>query len=568
MLAGPLFVREALTAPRQMKHFLLRAGYIGALFVLMYTAAQVTFGWQQVRNVSDIARFGELVFQIFALVQMTLIVFFSVLFSAGNVAQEKDRRTLLMLLTTDLRDSELVLGKLCASLLLPGVLIGVSAPAFMFIYWLGGVTLTQIACVLGISVAAAFASGAWGILIAYWREKTFQTLAICLIGVVLFVAVIEGLSVLSPTLAQYVGPLDPFRAVLTVLDPFNVPDYARRSLISILSLTALGTGLVVATVLQLRLWNPSRTFTEAKSKDEGETERTRTARTVWEHPVIWREMMTRGYGRKVAIIKLAYLVMAALAVYVVASAPPDAELILGMISPGGFALLGLSLLAMMLVNTQAVTSLTSERDAATLELLLVTELTAAEFVYGKLGGILYNTKEVLLAPLAFLIWQTATGQVTLEHATYLTAGFLVLVLFSAMLGLHFGLTYGSSRQAIANSLATMFFLFVGIFICMLLIVQARASFAVQLPSFLIFILGGSIGLWATLTHRNPSPALTLAAAVLPFCTFYAITSFLLGQTLGVCLFICAAYGFTAIAMLVPAVSEFDVALGRSTMDRG
>lgn len=64
-----------------------------------------------------------------------------------------------------------------------------------------------------------------------------------------------------------------------------------------------------------------------------------------------------------------------------------------------------------------------------------------------------------------------------------------------------------------------------------------------------------------LTHRNPSPALSLAAAILPFCTFYAVTSFLLGQTLGVCLFITAAYGFTVIAMLVPAVSEFDVCWG-------
>ncbi|MFT5327667.1 MAG: hypothetical protein ACI8P0_005559, partial [Planctomycetaceae bacterium] len=30
----------------------------------------------------------------------------------------------------------------------------------------------------------------------------------------------------------------------------------------------------------------------------------------------------------------------------------------------------------------------------------------------------------------------------------------------------------------------------------------------------------------------------------------------------------AAYGFTTLAMLVPAVSEFDVALGRSTSDKG
>ena len=568
MLAGPLFVREALIAPRQVKHYLFRSGYLGAMFVLMYTAAQVTFGWQQVRNLADIARFGELVFQIFALVQLTLVMFFSVLFAAGNIAQEKDRRTLILLLMTDLRDSELVLGKLCASLMMPVVLIGVSAPAFVLVYALGGVTLGQIGWVLAVSLAAAVCSGAWGALVAFWREKTFQTLAICLIGVVLWVAAVEGAAALWPNVAPWLGPLNPLRVVLTILDPFNVPQWPRVAAIAVGELMALAVILVAAAVLQLRIWNPSRAVTEARTQAESESERTRAARPVWNAPVLWREMRTRAYGRKVALIKLAYLVMTAVAVYSVAAAPANAELVLGMVTPAGAAFVGLTLLALLLVNTQAVTALTSERDANTLELLLVTELTAKEFVYGKLGGILYNTKEVIAAPLAFMLWQAAIERVAWEHAAYLVVGFALLVFFSAMLGLHFGLTYGSSRQAITNSLATMFFLFFGIFVLMLLIVQVRASFAAQLMSFLVFILGGSIGLLATLTHRNPSPALTLASFVLPFLTFYAITSFLLGQTLGVCLFISAAYGFAAIAMLVPAVSEFDVALGRSTLDQG
>ena len=115
MLAGPLFSREVLTAPRQLTHFLIRSGYIGALIVLMYTAAQTTFGWQQIRNLGDIARFGQLVFQIFAVVQLTLMLFFAVLFAAGNVAQEKDRRTMLLLLMTSLL---LLLMLLMTSLLL------------------------------------------------------------------------------------------------------------------------------------------------------------------------------------------------------------------------------------------------------------------------------------------------------------------------------------------------------------------------------------------------------------------------------------------------------------------
>jgi hypothetical protein len=151
---------------------------------------------------------------------------------------------------------------------------------------------------------------------------------------------------------------------------------------------------------------------------------------------------------------------------------------------------------------------------------------------------------------------------------YVVVGFLVLSLFAVTLGLHAGLSYHNSRQAIAHSLGTMFFLFVGIFIFMLLLVEARSSFVIQLQSFILFIGFGSLGLYSSLTHRNPSSALNLGALLLPFLTFYAITAFLLGENLGVCFCICVAYGFTAVAMMVPAMHDFDIALGRNTGDAG
>ena len=574
MLAGPLFSRETLTVPRQFKHFLVRSGYIGALCVLMYTAAQTTFGWQHVRNVGDIARFGQVVFQIFAFVQLTLMIFFSVLFAAGNVSQEKDRRTMLLLLMTDLRDSEFVLGKLFASLLLPAVLLASSIPVFAIVHLLGGVSLSQIACAIAISAASGFVAGCWGSLVAFWREKTFQTLAISLIGAVLALGSVEGMLVVcgSTSAAGFaIGALNPFRSMLRVLDPFEATGgttFVFAAMTSAGALSAVGAILAVVAILRLRIWNPSRTLGEAATKDETMPGVVRPPRVVWNHPVIWREMKTKAYGRKVILIKLAYLVIAAFAIYSIIMSPADAGLVLGMISSSGAAFVGLSLLTMLLVNAQAVTSLTTERDAGTLELLLVTDVTAKEFILGKLGGVLFNSKELILTPLLFVAWYALRGSISIENFAYIGLGQLTLVLFAAMLGLHSGLSYGISRTAIANSLGTIFFLFIGIFICMILILQARASFGLQLPSFLVFILGGSLGLWASLTHRNPSPALTLAAGILPFCTFYAITSFLLGQTLGVCLFVVAAYGFTVIAMLVPAVSEFDTALGRSVLPKG
>ena len=574
LLAGPLFSREALTVPRQFSHFLIRSGYIGAFFILMYTAAQTTFGWQQVRNLGEIARFGQLVFQVFAVVQLALMIFFAALFAAGNVAQEKDRRTMLLLLMTDLRDRELVLGKLCSSLLLPGVLLMASIPVFVIVQLLGGVSLQQIGCAIAISAAAGLVAGSWGSLVAFWREKTFQTLAISLIGIVLFLGIVEGLVAIFGNLSKiglFIGALNPFRSMLRVLDPLNTEGgmtFISLAMISTGSLAVLAMLIVIVTILRVRVWNPSRTLGDMATMDEKDRGVVRPPRPVWNSPVIWREMMTKAYGRKVIVIKLAYVVIAAAAFYSVLSSPPNSGLLLGMISPIGAAFIALSLLSMMLVNAQGVTALTSERDTGTLELLLVTDISAKEFIYGKLGGVLYNSKELILIPMLFMVWYLVQGVLTFENFIYIALGFLSLILFAAMLGLHSGLSYSISRTAIANSLGTMFFLFVGIFICMILILQARASFGLQLPSFLVFILGGSLGLWASLTHRNPSPALTLAAGILPFCTFYAITSFLLGQTLGVCLFVVAAYGFTTLAMLIPAIGEYDSALGRSEMPKG
>ena len=241
-----------------------------------------------------------------------------------------------------------------------------------------------------------------------------------------------------------------------------------------------------------------------------------------------------------------------------------------MVSRAGFAFVALSVISLLLINAQAVTSLTSERDGQTLELLLATDISAREFILGKIGGALWNSKELIVVPFLMLGYLMYSGNlgITNENLVYLIIGYMVLVVFAAMLGLHSGLSYENSRSSIANSLGTIFFLFIGIFIFMILLVEARSSFAIQFQSFLIFIIVGSMGLYGSLTNKNPSNALTLAAALLPFLTFYAITEFLLQGSLGVCMWITVAYGFATIAMLVPAVSDFDVALGRTTSDKG
>jgi hypothetical protein len=372
---------------------------------------------------------------------------------------------------------------------------------------------------------------------------------------------------------------NPYRTLFALLNPLGSQtglEPVRVSAIdSVSALAGLGVVANIITIARLRVWNPTQAvFDSSKQSEDAEAVASETtakparARNIWKNPVIWREICTRAYGRKAVLIKLAYVVVAAAVSIGLIRSGTGAELVIGVMTKAGFAFTGLAFLSLMLVNAQAVTALTSERDANTLELLLVTDVTAKEFVYGKLGGVLYNTKELILIPPALMGYYFSLNVVSGENFVCLLLGFFVLVTFSAMLGLHSGFAHDHSRAAIASSLGTMFFLFVGILIFMLLLIEARSSFALQLPSFLLFIVVGSIALWYSLTKHNPSVALGMAAGALPFLTFYAITSFLLFAPLAALFAILSAYGFATVAMLIPAVSDFDVVLGRSTEDRG
>jgi ABC-type transport system involved in multi-copper enzyme maturation permease subunit len=609
LLVGPVFTREAVTAPRRITLFLSRAGYVAVLLALMFTAWLLLPGTQVVRNVGDLARFGAILFQVLAPLQLALALFFSALLAASGVAQEKDRRTLVLLLLTNLSNSELVLGKLLASMLFVLVLLGAALPLFMLLVLLGGTGFEQVGRVFAVTLAASLAAGSLGSTLALWREKTFQTLALTLLILVFWLAVGEatasgvfGSTWQGGATSDWAATFSPWHALLAAARP-ELPDGS--GLLSFLHLgdtffltnpavLFLGVSLAFAFILNaiaifcVRIWNPSREA-RLQSPEAAEAgsiwgaayditvgagqpataDRPRSVhaapgktRAVWSNPIIWREMRTWAYGRKTLIIRLAYLLLFACAT----------AALYGMInSPAGvdrngalLVLVPLFLVSLTLVNAQAVTSLTTERDLGAIDLLLVTDLTAKEFVFGKLGGALYNAKEMVVLPLLLCGYLGWIGIITTEDMLYLMGGLSVLYAFALMLGVHSGMSYFNSRSAIGVSLGTIFFLFVGIATCIRLLIAFGGSFNFQLPPFIAFMLGGGLGMFVALGARNASTAIGVASFFCPIATFYAITSIWLGQTLGPFMVIAAMYGFTTAAMLVPAVYEFDVATGRTT----
>jgi len=637
LFAGPIIAREVITAPRPLLFYVARASYVGLLFILMWTAWQSRVGFAEISEIGLIAYFGHLLFRWFVLFQLTLMLFFAPLSAATSVAHEKDRRTFVLLLMTDLRDVEIIVGKLMASLLQVLTLLATSAPVFFLCLLLGGVSPGQVLDVVMVTAAAGLVGGSLGLLVALGRDRTFQSLALTVLSLVLALAGIETLGAIFPDWKILGVPLtealDPFRAVLTVVNLSSTATSGafRPALVFVLAGSLISVGILAFSTFMLRIWNPGRN--EPREQREGEEAKVEATETLievaepvgarafavgstsgvakasgssttleanlatavpdaevgattglhvprrthrritrgpgvyrkpWTNPILWRELMTRAYGTKPLIIKGAYVMAFALGVAFVQLSPDPAT----MDVRRTWVLIGLGILSLILINAQGVTALTSERDTGALDLLLVTELSPKQFIYGKLFGVLYNTKEMVALPILLLIWFAISGQMSWENSFYAIVDGILLAHFSAMLGLHAAITYTNSRAAVANSLGTIFFLLVGIGICALLIILSDRQFARQLLSFLIFIGAGSVALFASLGSKNPSRAIALVALLTPFWSFYCVISLINKDILAAFLFSAGIYGFALMAMLVPSVSDFDIALGRTSAIQG
>ncbi len=583
MLIGPVFQREIITTPRGLRFYLTRAGYVAALFGLVFTAWLILFGSKQQSGLGDLARFGSAIFTVIAPLQLAMAVAFSALLTAASVAQEKDRRTLDLLLMTNLSNTELVLGKLLASML--GVIVpAVAAIALlMLITLLGGVSYQQVFRVVAVTFGTAAVAGSLGSTIALWRERTFQSLALTtlllvlwLMGGELLASGLFGESMGSLSAEHWAVAVSPLRAIFAAIRPLENlgvdAAWWQTPVNGFFLFSTLATLLLnFWAIARVRVWNPTQEVQKRLTTDAASTlasSQQKKSRQVWDNPILWREICTWAYGKKIIVVRLAYLVIFAICAAALISALGNTEGNLARsatrVSAAAQPLVPLIVLGLILVNALAVTSLTNERDLRALDLLLVTDLTPKEIIFGKLGGVFYNSKEMILLPMGLCVLLWYRDHLTTENLVFLTLAMLVMNAFVAMLGVHIGMIYSESRTAVGVSLSTVLFLLLGIAVCMRMMVAFQGSFNNQLQAFIAFMVGGGAGLYLTLGYRNPSKAIGMASFAMPFITFYVITSFLEAKFGAAFLLTVATYGFATTALLVPAIAEFDVATGRTT----
>jgi hypothetical protein len=286
-------------------------------------------------------------------------------------------------------------------------LIVASVPLLMLLVLLGGVSHAQVARVVGVTAASAFAAGSLGSTLALWREKTFQTLAMTALALALWALCGEALA--SPWWANATG-LDsgsewaaattPLRAILAAAEPAaargplapSLPWLGDAAVVFMLTAALAGVLLNLTAIARIRVWNPSRELQPVAADDATPTADVAArgdvhaapgqAREVWDNPILWREVCTWAYGKRIVVVRLAYLLVAAACMAAVWSAWQRPDGPVGAFPPLAKPMIPLVVIGLLLVNALAVTSLTNERDLRALDLLLVTDLTPKEIVFG------------------------------------------------------------------------------------------------------------------------------------------------------------------------------------------
>jgi ABC-type transport system involved in multi-copper enzyme maturation permease subunit len=423
---GPILWFDLVRTGRRTRTYLIRTAYLLILFAViawMYYLFTVQHSYYSSSELGqgEIARFGQRVFWTFAAFQFCLLVVLTPAYTAGAIAEERQRKTLPFILATDLRNHEIVLGKLASRLAHLGLLLLAGLPVLGAVQLLGGVDPHLLLAVFAGTGVACLSAAALGILASVVarpsRNAVFLSYAFVLSYAVLCLFAIyapywlfgRGWRAAPSTPAWAEEVLDGLCEVIQAGNPFivvhrvlNSADSAEGALLQGLGAFALFHGVLAAvcTIAAGAILRKA-SLREAKPLQPRER-RARRWFGVGDWPMVWKEVVCEGSRRRRWLVKilLAVLIAASLLplcfAYVEYSssryASPEyfgERLARDFNVWARFDGTILACLALVGVGLRAAYSIRVEREKETFDTLLTTPLTNVDILWGKwLGAVL------------------------------------------------------------------------------------------------------------------------------------------------------------------------------------
>lgn len=490
--ANPILTRVVLGASRRVRHLWLRFAYL-AILLLVVLISLINSMTDQGASLSDLAMGASQTFKWASTTQLALMCFLAPVFTASAITQERDAQTFNILLSTPLTSAQIVFGSLMSRLYFVLMLLVAGLPIFLMTMVYGGVTAPQIWQSFALSGATAVLTGALAIFVAMTSVGTKRTIFSFYVAIGLYLLCVYLLGLWDRTWIEssaanirgqkmsWLTPLHPFLALDVALNRVHTPPEARLMEHTGLVRFALAypaAAYVTWTVLAALALTVSSIFFVRRGAKTGEptiftairdkfyrpvsSERTRPPRTVWSNPVAWREAKTKAVAG--GILRLATILggltgAVLLFVYHAAREFTATEVARWL---AGLTVVQFALVLIIATNT-AATSITKEREALTLDLLLTTPLTSKYILWGKLRGLVSFAAPLVIGPVVVLVafaiygwWSGASPPaVWIETGIELGALMVIYTALACVLGLRVSLTSKTNVSAVMYGLGLL-----------------------------------------------------------------------------------------------------------------
>jgi ABC-type transport system involved in multi-copper enzyme maturation permease subunit len=492
---GPVLVFDLVRSARRKRYFFARILYAATLAIILFWGYFIVYTEHRGELTSNrMAVFSSQIFYTFMLVQFALVSLLTPAYTAGAIAEEKDRKTLPFLMATDLRDREIVLGKLMSRLLNLSLFVLTGLPILSFLQFVGGVDPDLLLSGFAATFLTMLGLASLSLFNSVLAKKARDAIVMTYVLAVAYIALssLSWLLLLLPLPPSWTSfpSTSSWTSPVTLVDLvgwFNAGNLA-AALVQIFAELNRGTGrldLLVPKLLRnyalfhllLSLlclgWATYRLRPQAL-KEASEVPRIRRGilrlmprPRVGQWPMIWKEVFVeRGF-------RLHWLVRIVVGVLIIASFLPVAGIVINFSgfsrSTWGdpwqrfreainvwerFAATGVSCLMLVSVAVRAAGSISGERDKQTFDELLTSPLGSDAILCGKWLGSLCSVRWAWLWLLA--IWCT-TGLALAIHPLAILLQIMAWCVYAAFLtnlGLWFSMTCRTTLRAIVWTLAS------------------------------------------------------------------------------------------------------------------
>jgi ABC-type transport system involved in multi-copper enzyme maturation permease subunit len=486
-LFGPILFYDLVATARRGRYVIVRLAYVAALAVMLFLLYVEWFGkggdvvglfTTERIDRNQISAFNDSFFQMFMAVQYLVIVLLTPGITAGAVAEEKDRKTLEYLLATDLRNHEIVFGKLVSRLAYLTLILFTGLPVLSLLQLLGGVDPQMLLAGFVATAMTMLSLAGLSIFNSVYATKPRTAIILTYIQAAAYFGVTTCSLLLwspggLPRWAEWVCAGNPYVAlkslqavVLRSAVPAaggtlvsGLPDILLGYVVFHLAVTVV---CLVGSLVGLRLW--------ARWQASGRTRKAyvialtqRRLPRVSARPMMWKELHAEPLirlGEAAQIVLTTGVILFLLfAGFVLVSVILVSQVLghLGERMNVTVRLMGTALASLMVLGTavRAAGAISGERDRQTMDALLTTPIENDHIVWAKWWGGVLGVRKAGYCLLGLWAVGAVTGGLSVAAVPLLLLALFIYLGFAASLGLWFSLRCRTTLRATIWTLVTL-----------------------------------------------------------------------------------------------------------------